>query len=206
MAFANYSALRTHIIDTLDRSGESGIEDRVDYWVTQVEARVNRLLRHYTCRASSTTVADQAVYTLPSNFNGVSEIRIVDGDTNYNLTFQNHFQAFEEMAEESSGIPEFFTIVDRDEIRLIPPPDDAYTLEMWVYETVDPLTATTDTNWLLEEHPDIYVTGVCAIGFRFLKDGIFAAYETAFEKHIGELRISFDAQSTAERRESPNYF
>jgi hypothetical protein len=69
----------------------------------------------------------------------------------------------------SSDTPTAYALVS-DGIRLAPPPSSPILLTMDYFGTLDPLSVYAPSNWLLQKHPDAYVTGTLFHYYRWSKD------------------------------------
>jgi hypothetical protein len=57
-----------------------------------------------------------------------------------------------------SGTPKFYTII-ANEIRIGPTPDGEYEMEMLFWRKFPSLSSTEQTNWMLQNAPDVYLYG-----------------------------------------------
>lgn len=88
-----------------------------------------------------------------------------------------------------SGRPVFAAVnKNGTEMRLGPIPDQAYVARI-EYETKLVGLATTATNWLLTDHPDIYLFGALMQAAPFLKDDArIGTWEAKLEKAFAQLK------------------
>lgn len=128
-------------------------------WVALTEAQLNRRLTHRLLTLRSDASISSAFVSLPTDFVGVVSVKLA-GTTPPDALEYRTIEAMDRLAEslEPTGRPQFYTIVG-DELRLLPVPDTAYTVEMTYRRQVDALSADTDTNWVLTKHPDAYLYG-----------------------------------------------
>ena len=86
-----------------------------------------------------------------------------------------------------TGVPRYGAIIDTA-IRLAPAPDTTYTLDFSYWRTVDSLSATNTTNWLLTDHPDIYLYGTLIQSAPYLKDdNRVSIWQSLYEKNLESL-------------------
>jgi hypothetical protein len=87
-----------------------------------------------------------------------------------------------------SGTPRAFYIEGR-QLGLAPPPDGTYTLRVSYFQRIPPLTSALPSNWLLEEHPDIYVWGTLMHAAYYIRDpDAVSATEGLFDQAVGDLQ------------------
>lgn len=92
----------------------------------------------------------------------------------------------------TAGEPLYYAIIGR-QIRLVPLPDKAYVFEMEYYAKVPPLSADNETNWLLQEHPDLYLYGTLIHAEPYLKnDDRVGTWMGLFEKNMEALNTTDD--------------
>lgn len=148
MSIANYAELQTAVSDWLHRAG---LSTRAPDFIQHGEAWLNRKLRtvdmEETYAFNMTT--DDRLDTLPAGYlelqsliytSPVEEIIFVEPTALIPLII-------------GSGKPEYFTIKDGLEWNCIP--SSAYACEMHYIKALD--IASDTTNWLLTNHPDIYL-------------------------------------------------
>ena len=82
------------------------------------------------------------------------------------------FMAMEQLVSEQHkwtwrGHPRYYTLQGRM-IQVLPAPDDTYTAELVYYAHIPALTGERPTNWLLRNHPDVYLYGSLVEAAQFL--------------------------------------
>ena len=161
MALSNYSELQTSIGDWLkDTSLTSVIPD----FVTLAEARFNRELRVPEMEAvSSASVSTESV-ALRTGFLEMRSIWLEESPDRPLDYFPPH-QLKTTRASAEAGTPTAYTIIGTA-VYLSPTPSGAHTVNMAYYGRI-PALASNSTNWLLTNHPDIYLAGSLSAGEAF---------------------------------------
>ena len=181
----DYDTLRTTVSDYLDRSD---LDSVLPTFVELAEAKFKRKLRHWKMekRATADTVAGQRTLALPDDFIEMRHLKLntdpvtvleylVPAHINYNAT--------------SSGVPSWYTVIG-DEIHFDSTPDSVYQVEMYYY-AFDALSGSNLTNWLIEEHPDIYLYGTLLEAESFLmNDPRLQIWKLAFDEALKDLNRS----------------
>lgn len=172
MALTTYAELKAAIADWLNRTD---LTARIPDFITLTEASLNRDLRTQDMMASSTltTTAGSEVVALTDN---MVEVRSAVLQTNPSavLSFMS-MQALEERyALAASGTPVAFSVVG-EALRLRPVPDAAYDIVMTYYASIAALSDEVATNWVLQEHPDLYLYGALVQASPYLGDDAKAA-------------------------------
>lgn len=175
----NYSELVAATIAYADRY-DAEVSDNMDTFILLTEARINRLLktREQSTRAYTPTVADEEFYSLPPDWAGMRDIQLTNPDPK---TVGNSVQSFNlldpKMFDVKRGKPYdgmlYYTVIAK-QIQIYPIQDIGCTIEMVYYQKVPPLSVSATSNWVSEDHPDIYLAGMTAEVSLFAKD-----YDTA---------------------------
>lgn len=133
------------------------LETQVPDFITLAEAHFNRVIRTVEMETRSQVSAASEFIALPADFLAIREIHIeasVDKPINYH-TPQNLAKL---QLEQRTGRPIAYTILD-GQIKLYPAPsaEAIYDLEMIYLQKIPALSTSNQTNWLLTDHPDIYL-------------------------------------------------
>ena len=171
MALDSYSALQTSIGSFLNRSDMATIAPD---FITMAEAQINRRLikdgpvRQMMGRSDATINTEFTA--IPDDFMGMRAI-VLDGVT-YNLEFCEP----EKLAElkvnyqGQGGDPSHYSIVG-GQIQLWPwGGGGSYDAEITYWKRIPALSDSATTNWLLDEHPDIYLYTSLIQSAPYLKD------------------------------------
>jgi hypothetical protein len=94
----------------------------------------------------------------------------------------------------STSLPKYYTIVG-EELHFETTPDTTYQVEMYYY-AFDPLAEDNQTNWVLTDHPDIYLYGTLIEAESFLmNDPRLQIWKLGFEEALTSLNKSGDKAS-----------
>jgi len=144
--------------------GRDDIVAKVPTFLRMFEAKANRALKCRQMEERATAAVNLAstepeFISLPDFFHSMRRIRLksVAGTPNLKFAVPSQIDMFRER-DNTSRKPEFFTIFGT-ELELYPTPDAAYTLEMIYRRYIAPLVNPSDTNWLLDTAPDLYLYG-----------------------------------------------
>jgi len=170
-----------------------------------VESKINTALKtgEQSVRAQIWLERDKEYYGLPSDWGGFRDVELVERGSNsikqgtgyhpiggMTLIYVNP----EQMNGTSRRERQRYYTVIANQIQVAPPTDNQI-LEVVYYQTVPPLTADSDSNWLSDKHPDAYIFGLCAEICAFAKDAV--GYELYQGRFIDSLMgIAQDDQVT----------
>ena len=156
MALSSYSGLKTSIANWLNRSDlTSEIED----FIVLAEKDFNSKLRIRQMISSDNSFSINAeTVALPTGFLQVRDFFIVNGGTKYALQYITPAQMDQIKGSSTSGQPSTYTIIG-EKFRFAPTPASTYTGTLNFYKEFDPLSDSNTTNYILSNHPAIYLYG-----------------------------------------------
>ena len=156
MALNTYSALKTSIANWLNRSDLTS-EISGDF-IVLTEKDFNSKLRIRKMITQTTITVDAETESLPSGFLQVRDFYILNGGTKYALNYITPSQMDQIKGGSMTGQPSTYTILG-DTFRFAPSPASAYTAYLNYYKEFDPLSDSNTSNYILANHPAIYLYG-----------------------------------------------
>lgn len=186
-----YSGLQASIAAYLKRSD---LTSQIPDFIVLAEARIARDLRirSQVTSATLTTVAGQQWVALPTGWLEFENVT-VSGNPDRQLNYVNiqHLDT-KYPGNSTTGLPAVYSI-EGQQILFGPTPDTAYSVPVLYYKRYDPL-ATTPTNWLLANHPSIYLYAALAEAAPFLyEDDRAPFWEAKYTKDAADLQKIDDA-------------
>lgn len=153
MAITTNAQLKTAIASWLARSD---LTDNLQDFVTLFEAWANRNLRVRQMETLSTITTTDGSTNLPDDYLAWRKL-IWNASTEAAMEYvaPEMFHRFYPSSDD--GTPRFFTI--EGSTLKTRPVDDSTGFVLNYYAKLDGLSADSDTNWLLDEHPDLYLAG-----------------------------------------------
>ena len=156
MALTSYSTLKTSIANWLNRTDLT--DEIADDFIILTEADFNSKLRIRKMITQSSITIDSETESLPSGFLQVRNFYILSGATKYALRYVSPSHMDQLRGTSTSGTPEVYTILG-DTFRFSPKPDTSYTGYINYYKTFDALSVSNTSNYILTNHPAIYLYG-----------------------------------------------
>lgn len=172
MAIDTYIKLRAAIADTANRDDLSAdvpvfegttIEGMIKRAVANATATIQRDLvargghkNMETVDTSLITSASVEYLDFPADFAGVRTF-LLTGDPLRVLEFVDPTTLWMQYAAAATGRPEKYSIVGARRAYLRPVPDSSYPARLVYTQALPALEDDADTNWVLMNHPDIYV-------------------------------------------------
>ena len=167
MALASYNDLKSSIADWLNRDDLTAV---IPDFITMAEAQLERRLPVERMVKRATATIDTPFSAVPGDF--VSPKSLV-------LTSTAPVQPLEFLSEDeldakkyvyrSPGKPLYFTVVGT-QFEVLPAPDGEYTAELTYVGTLDKLSVSNASNWILARHPDVYLYGSLLQAAPYLRD------------------------------------
>lgn len=147
----------------------------MDNFILMAEARMNRVLRvgEQTHRIYTNTVTDREYYTLPPEYNGMRVLQFNEGKVDASKVIKLEYVTPEALitlqANDDNSGTIHYTVIN-NQIQLHQTLPGGGTLEIVFYRKVPRLTSTNPSNWMSNDHPDVYVSGVSAEIELFVKN------------------------------------
>lgn len=198
MSITTYAELKTEISNFLNRDD---LASYVDSFIDLAEAKMQRQVKHWRNEKRATVTLDSRYTALPDDFRLPIDLRI-SGKRALQPVGDSDMQDMRFTNEDTTGIPLYYRIA-AGEIEVFPTPDQDYTLELMYHRTLDALSDSNTSNWILQYHPDLYLYGALVPSAPWLKDderiAVWAALyqsslddvnaEGAMAKYGGNLRV-----------------
>ena len=159
MALTSYSGLKASIADWLNRSD---LTNQIDDFIGLAEADFNAKLRIRQMEQIDAITIDSETETVPTGFIGVRSFYILSAGTKFALKYITPHNMFEIKAGSTTARPRVYTIESDDaaeSLRFGPAPDTAYTGYLSYYKRFTALSDTATSNYILANHPGIYLYG-----------------------------------------------
>lgn len=183
-----YQGLQDEIFAWINRAE---IFQAIPTFIRQAEARFNREVRcRQMVRRQRATVTGRLA--LPSDWLEAINMELVDENPGHLLYVSPHELDKTRDTYQITGCPTVYSLVG-NEIEFAPEPDGLYTIEMLYYGKVPALTGAATTNWMLDEHPDLYLYASLVFVEPFLgRDDRVALWKGMADKLIADVNGADD--------------
>ena len=165
MALSTYSELKSSIANWLNRSDLT--TEIANDFIVLTEKDFNSKLRIRKMVAQTSLTLNAETVALPSGFLQVRDFYILSGGTKYSLTYMTPSQMDQIKGTSVVGMPSSYTILG-DTFRFAPVPGDSYTAYLNYYKTFYALSDSNTSNFILTNHPSIYLYGSLYHAAQFL--------------------------------------
>lgn len=180
MTITTYAELQTEIGDWMARNDLSG---KATTYIQLAEARLNRKLK--PVETSATLAA-----TPSSREIDISSLSMAE-PVGLFLTTGGHevqvppFRSGTFAYSDTTGRPDNYAIAD-DEVVFNRPADQAHTFR-FVFKQRFALSDSATTNWLLDNHPDIYLAASIVWGKAYISDDAVIAWKAILDEGLPEV-------------------
>lgn len=157
MTVTNYTWLSASLRRRINRTDLSG---DVDDFIALAEARFNRVIRHPEMLSVETELDISGEFTaLPADFVAAETIVAVASGRRQPLS-QMPSAVIARWFDGSAGSSVVFSIRGK-QLQVEPPPDSGLAVMMTYYQKIPTIAGNANggTNWLIADHPDIYLYG-----------------------------------------------
>lgn len=165
----NFGELKT-LITAFSKRSDTKVTDQLDNFVLLAEGIIARDIRAIEMVTSAdfgeTDRASGAIYTLPTDWLGHRAMTGTNNGQKYKL---KHVGLEELNRYPTSGVPQIYTTYGTKlEFRASPATDSDFTLIYYARPAA--LSADSDTNLLLTNHPGLYIKAAMAELYGFIED------------------------------------
>lgn len=181
------------------------LANAVPLYITLAEAELRRRLRTKKFRQALTI--DAEIVNLPAECAELLSIflrtSVVALDKPLDIGTAEMFAEARARAGGIAGRPAFGTVIG-SQLLVAPSPDQDYEAEIWFGAKIDPLSGSNATNWLLSEHPDIYLHATLLQAEPYLKnDERVELWRVALDRGIEQVKTAVsDEENSASLRGS----
>ena len=91
-------------------------------------------------------------------------------------------------AESPAGTPLYYGDYDYDNFYVSPTPDQAYPFEVLIYQRIQPLSSTNQTNWITNNAPNAMLFGTLLEAVVYLKDDARQIFQQKYDAAMAALK------------------
>lgn len=178
-----FSGLKTSLANWLNRDDLSTTE--IPEAIAFAEREFQRTVHTPDREEALSISADAQSEALPSDFWGFKSPPYVDGSPDRKLTRATPAELRSAYPDATTGTPAHFAI-EGENILFGPTPASATAIKGTYYKTIPALSDANTTNWLLTDHPDLYLNAALAHLHTLLKDYDAANYHRSLATGLVE--------------------
>lgn len=161
----NYAGLQTEVADFLNRDDLTAV---LPTFIQLAESQLNRDVRHWRMEQRSEALIDDRFLTLPTDW--IETVRVTVGDTDRPLQLMSRDEMHTQRAKSGNtvGTPCHYAHI-AGELELYPTPAVEVSIVLLYLQKI-PNLASNDTNWLLNDYPDVYLYATLIQAAHYLRD------------------------------------
>ena len=186
-----YAELQTAVADWLNRPTDTELVAAIPTMIQLAEARFKRDPRVRKLQNSGAFNINADGDALPSDFMRL-EALYYNGSEVFGpleIVGPDLIGTLKARCGAGTGRPTHAAVVD-DTLLYAPAPDATYAARLIYWRTIEALSASNTSNWLLEQHPDVYFWGTLAESAPYLKDDRRAQlWEAKREAAMNEIHV-----------------
>lgn len=152
MAIGTYAELKTAIANWLN---DSSLTARIPEFISIAEAEIAKDVKLRSQETRATATISTEYFDTPSDYIQIRNIHL-DTDPITDLEYLTPETMDRMVPHSTTGKPLYYTI-HGDEFQVKPIPDGNYTCQINYYGRFAAFSADGDNNWLLTNHPEIYL-------------------------------------------------
>lgn len=167
MAISTYTELKAAVADFLNRDD---LTSAIPNFITLSEAQFKREIRHHKQMTRAEGEIDTRFSAVPSDW--VQSIRFHVNDeksSEIQLISLAEMLKYRNESSDRQGKPQYYAVVGEN-FEVYPTPDTTYSTELMYYKTIPALSDSNASNWVLADHPDLYLYGALVQSAPYLKD------------------------------------
>ena len=167
MAISTYTELKASIANFLNRDD---LTATIPDFISLAESSINNEIRHWRMETRAETTLDGQFTGIPTDW--LSTIRFhLTGNGTSSLEFMSlaTIQNSRAARNDSAGTPTNYSL-NSGQFELMPTPDGEQSAILMYYAKIPTLSGSSETNWLLTHHPDIYLYGALLHSAPYLKE------------------------------------
>lgn len=193
MAIRSYSDLVASIGDWLNRGDLAAV---IPTFISLAEARFNADPRGRLQKSLvvATALAQGPYVGLPVDYLQMQNLRVPDSKAHPDGLELVTAQQIGKLRYrfQSPGEPQYYAVIGT-QIQLLPEPDQDYTLEMQYFVRLPALSGSSPSNWLLVDHPEVYLYGSLVHAEPYLKnDDRVAVWKALYDAAMDDLNTMDD--------------
>ena len=195
----NYQEIIAAGVAYADRLSDPEVNANLDLFLRLGEARLSRLLKVRKASVKAVLLGNGGnTYALPPDYGGMRDIQIVPFDTTKRVLILDYINPrqmnIKQQVDDADRVNNqlgYYTIA-ADQLEFASDVT-ASTIEILYYQRIPPLTSEEDedTNWVSDDHPDMYLSLLMYEIEIFVKNyDVADGWEARLDKALGELVVT----------------
>lgn len=196
-----YDSLTSTVLQYLERRDQSVI-DRIPTFIAMCEFEVAQQIKTLGQLqvVETTLVVGEPVVQKPARWRKTVSMTLINEGKRQPVYLRKYeyLKAYAPDVTQTST-PLYYGDYDYEHYLVAPTPDKAYQVEILFYERIQPLSSSTQTNWLTQNAPNAMLYGTLLQAMPYLKNDNRTTFQQKFDQALAALKAE-DVARTGDRQ------
>jgi hypothetical protein len=185
-----YDTLIATVQQYLERN-DAAVVDQIPTFITLAEQEIAQQIKTLGQIevAQGTILAGNPVIAKPARWRKTVSMSVVDSSGDRVPMFLRKYEYLTNYnAQSASAIPKYYGDYDYDNWYVSPVPDTSYSFEVLVYQRLQPLSSSNQTNWITNNAPNVMLFGTLLQAVIYLKDDQRQIFQQKYDAGMQALK------------------
>jgi len=184
-----YDSLITTIEQYLERK-DAAVVDQIPTFITLAEFEIAQQIKTLGQIevAQGVMSIGNPIIQKPARWRKTVSMSVTSGGEKTPVFLRKYEYLTNYNAESPQGLPLYYGDYDYDNWFVSPIPDQGYTFEVLVYQRLQPLSSTNQTNWITNNAPNAMLFGALLQAVIYLKDDARQIFQQKYDMAMQALK------------------
>jgi len=184
-----YDSLISTIEQYLERR-DAAVVDQIPTFITLAEFEIAQQIKTLGQIEVAQGVMEvgNPIIQKPSRWRKTVSMSVTSGGEKTPVFLRKYEYLTNYNAESPQGLPLYYGDYDYDNWFVAPIPDQSYTFEVLVYQRLQPLSSTNQTNWITNNAPNAMLFGALLQAVIYLKDDARQIFQQKYDMAMQALK------------------
>jgi hypothetical protein len=184
-----YDSLVTTIEQYLERN-DAAVVDQIPVFITLAEFEIAQQIKTLGQIevAQGVMSVGNPILQKPARWRKTVSMSVTSGGEKTPVFLRKYEYLTNYNAESPQGLPLYYGDYDYDNWFVSPIPDQGYTFEVLVYQRLQPLSSTNQTNWITNNAPNAMIFGALLQAVIYLKDDARQIFQQKYDMAMQALK------------------
>jgi hypothetical protein len=184
-----YDNLVTTIEQYLERN-DAAVVDQIPVFITLAEFEIAQQIKTLGQIevAQGVMSVGNPIIQKPARWRKTVSMSVTSGGEKTPVFLRKYEYLTNYNAESPQGLPLYYGDYDYDNWFVSPIPDQGYTFEVLVYQRLQPLSSTNQTNWITNNAPNAMIFGALLQAVIYLKDDARQIFQQKYDMAMQALK------------------
>jgi hypothetical protein len=184
-----YDSLVTTIEQYLERN-DAAVVDQIPVFITLAEFEIAQQIKTLGQIevAQGVMSIGNPIIQKPARWRKTVSMSVTSGGEKTPVFLRKYEYLTNYNAQSTSGLPKYYADYDYDNWFVAPVPDQSYQFEVLVYQRLQPLSSTNQTNWITNNAPNAMIFGALLQAVIYLKDDARQIFQQKYDMAMQALK------------------